>query len=238
MAFVITIEDFEGPLDLMLYLIRDNKMDLFDLDLVKLTHQYVSFIHQAQENNLEIASEYLSEMAGLIELKSKRLLPRPKIEDEFEDDLNDPTSLVARLIEYQRFKDASLDLSRRFIERQYQLNLYNTQYQFESKEEIEVFYQHDIYDLIKAMNKVIARQRQIQMSEIVYTKTEYSIDERIDQIRQYIFKETNKFSIDELFNQHHDLEFKIVTFLAVLDMILMKEINYHVSDDEIYLKGA
>lgn len=237
MSFVINIEDFEGPLDLMLYLVRENKLDLFNLDLVILTQQYISFIHQAQERNLEIASEYLSEMAGLIELKSKRLLPRVKIEDELEEDLNDPTSLVSRLIEYQRYKEASLELSRRFIERQYQLNLVNTQYQFDSKEDIEVYYQHDIYDLIKAMNKVLARQKQINLAEITYTKTEYSIDERIDQIRHFIYKRKAKFKLDELFQQHHQIEFKIVTFLAVLDMILMKELSYHVNDDEIYLKG-
>lgn len=237
MAFVVSFEEFEGPLDLMLYLIRENRLDLFDLDLVTLTHQYIAFIHQAQDNNLEIASEYLSEMAGLIELKSKRLLPRPKVEDDF-DDLEDPTSLVSRLIEYQRYKEASLELSQRFIERQYQLNLYNTHVQFENQQDIEVFYQHDIYDLIKAMNRVIARQRKTQLSEVVYTKTEYSIDERIDQIRQFIYRQKEKFNITQLFDQHHDLEFKIVTFLAVLDMILMKEINYTISNEEIYLKGA
>ena len=103
MALLVSLDEFEGPLDLMLYLVRDNKLDLFNLDLVTLTHQYVAFIHQAQSNNLEIASEYLSEMAGLIELKSKRLLPRPPV-DDLDDELNNPTSLVSRLLEYQRYK--------------------------------------------------------------------------------------------------------------------------------------
>ncbi len=240
MSFVVNIEEFEGPLDLMLYLIRENKLDLFDLDLVTLTNQYISFIHQAQDQQLIVASEYLSEMASLIELKSRRLLPRPTTMNEDQEELNDPRSLVSRLLEYQRFKDASLDLSKRFIERQQQVNLFNTSSVFLQENQQEVVYQHDIYDLIKAMNRVIARQQATQMAQVTYTKTEYSIDDRIEAIRYQLRTKKDKFNLSDLFDQEDDLEFKIVTFLAVLDMILMKELIYSInkSTDEIALKGV
>ena len=88
MAFSITIEQFEGPLDLMLHLIKDNKLDLFDLDMDVLTDQYLSYLNSMEELHLEVASEYLSELAGLLEYKSKKLLPREKveIEEEYEED--------------------------------------------------------------------------------------------------------------------------------------------------------
>ena len=74
MKFTVTIDQFEGPLDLMLHLIKENKLDLFDLDMNVLTTQYIEFIHQMKNLHLEIASEYLSELASLIEYKSKKLL--------------------------------------------------------------------------------------------------------------------------------------------------------------------
>jgi chromatin segregation and condensation protein Rec8/ScpA/Scc1 (kleisin family) len=76
--FIITIDQFDGPLDLMLHLIRENKLDLFNLDILALTNQYVAFIRAMEELNLEVASEYLVEMANLLEYKSKKLLPKEK----------------------------------------------------------------------------------------------------------------------------------------------------------------
>ena len=107
MKFTVTIDQFEGPLDLMLHLIKENKLDLFDLDMNVLTTQYIEFIHQMKDLHLEIASEYLSELASLIEYKSKKLLPREEVqvEEEYEEDQR--TKLVARLVEYQKYKEIS-----------------------------------------------------------------------------------------------------------------------------------
>ncbi len=98
--FSVTIEKFEGPLDLMLHLIREKELDLFDLDVNILTDQYIAYINSMQEMHLEIASEYLVEMADLIEYKSKKLLPRDDSElaDGFEEDPKE--RLIRRLLEY------------------------------------------------------------------------------------------------------------------------------------------
>ena len=90
MNFKITIEQFEGPLDLMLHLIKENKLDLFDLDISVLTDQYLAYLDQMQELHLEIASEYLVELATLIEYKSKKLLPKDQsqLDEEYEEVLN------------------------------------------------------------------------------------------------------------------------------------------------------
>ena len=110
MDFLITLDQFEGPLDLMLHLIKENKLDLFDLDMNVLATQYIDYIHTMQNMHLEVASEYLSELASLIAYKSKKLLPREtvEVEEEYEEDQRD--QLVARLLEYQRYKEVSLAL--------------------------------------------------------------------------------------------------------------------------------
>ena len=91
MEFKIMIDQFEGPLDLMLHLIRENKLDLFDLDMNVLTEQYLAYLDAMESMHLEIASEYLSELAALLEYKSKKLLPREKAEitEEYEEDLEE-----------------------------------------------------------------------------------------------------------------------------------------------------
>jgi segregation and condensation protein A len=118
MDFLITLDQFEGPLDLMLHLIKENKLDLFDLDMNVLATQYIDYIHAMQNLHLEVASEYLSELASLIAYKSKKLLPREtvEVEEEYEEDQRD--QLVARLLEYQRYKEVSLALKEDYEQRQ------------------------------------------------------------------------------------------------------------------------
>ena len=98
MSFVVTIDKFDGPLDLMIHLIKEKDLDIFDLDISQLADQYIDYIHQMQQMRLDVASEYLSELAGLIEYKSKKLLPAQESEliDDYEEQKMD---LVQRLIE-------------------------------------------------------------------------------------------------------------------------------------------
>ena len=116
--FKVTIEQFEGPLDLMLHLIKEKELDLFDLDVNVLTDQYISYLNAMSEMHLEVASEYLVELAELIEYKSKKLLPRDnsELEDDYEEDPKE--RLVRRLLEYQQFKEISQTLNMMYEERQ------------------------------------------------------------------------------------------------------------------------
>ena len=106
MGFEVETQRFEGPLDLMLHLIREQKLDIFDLDMEVLTDQYIHYLHEMEELHLEVESAYLVELTTLIEYKSRKLLPRK--EDELEDDYEDPKDrLVRRLLEYQKYKEVS-----------------------------------------------------------------------------------------------------------------------------------
>ena len=100
----LKLEVFEGPLDLLLHLIKENKMDIFDIEIESITKQYLDYIHKMKEQNLDIASSYLVMASELTLIKARMLLPRPKVEEEKEEE--DPREeLVARLLEYQAYKE-------------------------------------------------------------------------------------------------------------------------------------
>ena len=159
MDFLITLDQFEGPLDLMLHLIKENKLDLFDLDMNVLATQYIDYIHAMQNMHLEVASEYLSELASLIAYKSKKLLPREtvEVEEEYEEDQRD--QLVARLLEYQRYKEVSLALKEDYEQRQLHFSRPVSSLVEEWKVPVEsdTLEAQSPYDLMKAMRNGIVR---------------------------------------------------------------------------------
>ncbi|MDR1795372.1 MAG: segregation/condensation protein A [Erysipelotrichaceae bacterium] len=238
MTFTVTINDFEGPLDLMLDLIRKNNMDLFELDITLLTTQYAAFLHQMEEMHLEIASEYLSELAGLIEYKSRRLLPKEKaiLDGEYEEDPKD--RLVRRLLEYQQFKEISETLGERYRERLQQLSrpMEAISQQWLSSIDFNNI-SGSVYDLTKAMGKALDRYVASLPLAVRVTKPERSVDDCIYKIRQHFDGFSRAFSFDEVLDTCIDLEEGIVSFLAVLDLIRVNLLVYTMDkDDRIWLK--
>ncbi|MEG0264708.1 MAG: segregation/condensation protein A [Erysipelotrichaceae bacterium] len=234
MAFKITIDQFVGPLDLMLHLIKENKLDLFDLDMNTLTDQYLTYINTMESMHLEVASEYLSELAGLIEYKSKKLLPREevKIEENYEEDQRD--KLVKRLLEYQRFKEVTQEFKESFEQRQL---LMGKPLSEETSKWVKNVVEEDLkgnpYDLIKAMNKVIRRQALLKPFETRMTIKELSLDERVVQIKHKLKDWVGKMSFEQLCEDCVDLHMVIVTFLSILDLIKHQEITYTIDEEDI-----
>lgn len=241
MHFSVTISEFEGPLDLMYHLIKENKLDLFDLDMDVLSEQYLAYLNQMEEMHLDIASEFLTELAGLLEYKSKKLLPKEKveIEEEYEEDHRD--KLVKRLLEYQRYKEASESLKPLYEERQlsYTKPLSNETQQWMSVVKEEKL-SGSPYDLMKAMNKVLRRLALNHLLETKMTVKELSVDERREQIEERLdgFKGTMSFT--ELCSDCTSKQMVIVTFMAILDMIKFQIISYIIDEeDEIWIvKGV
>ena len=106
----LKLEVFEGPLDLLLHLIKENKMDIFDIEIESITRQYLDYIHKMKEQNLDIASAYLVMASELTLIKAKMLLPRPKVDEEETEDEDPRVELVARLLEYQAYKEITKTL--------------------------------------------------------------------------------------------------------------------------------
>lgn len=241
MAFEIKIDQFEGPLDLMLHLIKENKLDLFDLDMNVLCDQYLSYINAMEKVHLEVASEFLSELAGLIEYKSKKMLPKEKvvIEEEYEEEQRD--KLVRRLIEYQRFKEVSLEFNKKYEERQKQMSkpISNKTNEWIKSVNEEAFVGNP-YDLIKAMNRVIRRMSLESVQETNMEVNEMSVEERTEQLKSKMNTIEGKISFGSLCSDCVNLHMVIVSFLSILDLIKQGLMNFVVDDkDEIWLmKGV
>lgn len=232
MSFAVDTVKFEGPLDLMLHLIHDQKLDIFDLNMEILTDQYIAYIKQMDDLHLEIESEYLVELATLIEYKSKKLLP--KSPDEIADDYEDPKDkLVRRLLEYQKFKEVSGILYDSYIERQDQLSKpVSFDEIITNNDDVSQKYQGDPYDLLKAMNKVLRRLQLSKPLDIKYTQKELSPEDRILQIKARLKDLPETFNFDTLIEDCDNIHEYIVTFLAILDMAKDHYLVFTIDDND------
>ena len=115
-ALTLRIGEFEGPMDLLLHLIKEMKIDIYNIPMVELTHQYLSYIHSMQEMELEVASEYLLMAATLLEIKARMLLPKPKVEiDEVEVEEDPRDELVEKLMEYKQFQEEACIMEKKLV---------------------------------------------------------------------------------------------------------------------------
>ncbi len=238
MGFTVETMRFEGPLDLMLHLIHEKELDIFDLDMEVLTDQYIKYLHEMENLQLEVESEYLVELASLIEYKSKKLLPKPQedLNDEYEEDPKD--RLVKRLLEYQKYKEVSSLLYENYLDRQDQLSKpvsYEQVVKNSSFEDQKL--EGNPYDLLKAMSKVL---RRIQLSKPFETKLaakEISTEDRILQIKARLIDLPETFNFDTLLDDCRSLHECIVTFLAVLDMAKDHFLIFTIdNEDKIWFK--
>ena len=233
MGFEVETLKFEGPLDLMLHLIHEQQLDIFDLDMEVLTDQYIAYLHQMDELHLEVESEYLVELATLIEYKSKKLLPKKP--DEIDDDFEDPKDkLVRRLLEYQKYKEVSKSLYDSYVERQDQLSKpvsYDEIMKHNNDPESQKL-EGDPYDLLKAMNKVLRRLQLSRPLDIKFTQKELSPEDRILEIKARLKDLPETFSFDTLIEDCDDIHEYVITFIAILDMAKDHYLVFTVDEDE------
>ena len=233
MAFEVETLKFEGPLDLMLHLIREQELDIFDLDMEVLTDQYINYLHKMEDLHIDVESEYLVELATLIEYKSKKLLPKPaeELTDEYEEDPKD--RLVRRLLEYQRYKEISKTLYDAYLERQDQMAKPLSVDDVKKSSVLEdVKLEGDPYDLMKAMNRVLRRIQLSKPIETKFTKKELSTEDRILQIKSRLVNLPKSFSFETLVDDCKEIHEYIVTFLAILDMAKNHELVFTVDEKD------
>ena len=207
---------FEGPLDLLLHLIKKSKMEIFDVQISEITQQYLDYIKAMSDLNLDIASEYLVMSAELIEIKSKKLLPGR--EDEFQDEEVEDSEekLKKRLLEYQKYKQ-STDVFRNLEEKRF--NYYTKapeslkQY---TNETLENDGSVDVYDLLNAFQKLLERQEYNKPLNTKIARKEISVKDKINYIKE-ILNRKKKVEFTRLFNECTKEEI-VVTFLSILEM--------------------
>jgi len=236
--FQVDLDQFEGPLDLMLHLIKEKKLDLFNLEVDVLIDQYIDFIHSLEATKLEIASEYLVELATLIEYKSRKCLPVNDLGldvSNYEKDTKD--ELVRRLLEYQKFKDITQRLQIRFEERQLQMDKPAESLFLNDIDDQYHYYESDVYELIKAMEKCIARFHLSHPSQVQFTKSEISLEDRIEQLLHMISADQMIYDFEDFIKDIESLNLFIVSFLAILELVRQGILGIEsVSDQKITLK--
>lgn len=223
MDYKFVINDFEGPLDLLLHLIKTSEMSIYDIKIEKITKQYLDFINSMENMNLSIASEYLVMASELIEIKSRMLLPNKKDmdEDEYEEDPRE--NLINRLIEYKKYKDMidtfkALEEERQDIFTKEPINL--SEYRTEEVTNDDGL---SLDDLLNALNNFLKRKEDERPISTKITKKEISVKDRTVQIRNILSKK-KKVSFYDLF-EVKTKEYVVVTFLSILEMAKYGEIN-------------
>lgn len=222
MEYNFKLEEFEGPLDLLLHLIKKNNVDIFDISISEITNQYLNYINHLESLNLNVDSEYLVMASELTFLKSRELLPHDE-EDEDEDDPRE--ELINRLIEYQKYKDVCEELKEFESERKNYFtkapSLLN-----EFHENGPIIGDLSLDDLINAFMKFQEKKEFEKPLNTVVTRKEYSVHKRSSEILNKL-KKHKQVNFEDLFDIYKK-DYIVVTFLAILDLakkgnILLKQ---------------
>lgn len=216
------INEFEGPLDLLLHLIKESKMDIMNIEIEEITKQYMSYLESQEKMNLEIASEYLVLASELIEIKSKLLLPNIKNDNNEEEDVDPREELVNRLLEYQAYKEITKVLQekeelRREIYTKSPENIKNY-----VSEVTEITSDVTLDDLVEAFKRYLERKRDNKPLNTKITVKEITVSSRRYEIKK-LLRVKGRVSFEELFPVV-SREYVVATFLAILEMAKSKEL--------------
>lgn len=218
----LKLEVFEGPLDLLLHLIKENKMDIFDIEIESITRQYLDYIHKMKEQNLDIASAYLVMASELTLIKAKMLLPRPKVDEEETEDEDPRVELVARLLEYQAYKEITKTLKENESKRQEIHTKLPENINNYIEENTIITGEGSLDLLVDAFKKFLVRKSEEKPLSTKVTMKEITVSSRKLEIKS-ILKKEKKVSFFKLFPVVTK-EYIVATFLAILDMARNKEL--------------
>jgi segregation and condensation protein A len=226
----LKIGEFDGPLDLLLYLIRQEQANIFDIPIAKITDEYLRYIRLMEKLDISIAGDFLVMAATLIEIKSKMLLPR-EIVEETEDSEDDPLKdLVNRLMEYEKFKNAAQMLWEKTTVEQsiFPRGKIETD---ENNTEINV----GVFDLLNVFQKIMARQKEEIAMEI--EREEMSLSEMLNNLKQRL-KADKTFNVTEFFTKTRSKRELVLAFMAILEIVRTEAVKLMQTDifGEIILK--
>ena len=219
----ILLDNFEGPMDLLLHLVKQTKLDIYEVNISKIIEQYLDYINKMKELNIDIASEYLVMAADLVHIKSKKLInDDEEIEDE-EINITSEEDLKNKLIEYQKYKNISETFKELEENRQdYYTKLPESLSEYK-EEDTKLSSDISLNELIEAFLKFKEREKFLKPLSTSVTKKELSVSKRISYIRNKL-KLTKQINFFDLFDDYSK-DYVIVTFLSILDMSKNNEIE-------------
>lgn len=236
MLYRVKLDVFEGPFDLLLFLIRKNEVDIYDIPIFKITRQFLDYIEAMQILDLDIAGDFIEMCAILMSIKARYLLPRPESDDE--EDPDDPRlELVERLIEYKKYKEASMEMEE--LEEQRSRLFSRGYFDFIPKtEEItdeEYLDQVTMFDLVMAFRTVMANMPKVHQHEVSMIKV--TVEEQSGFIMDKL-QSRKMILFQDLMRELKEKIVIIVTFIALLDLVRIGRIEVSQSDvyDDIRIK--
>lgn len=217
----IKINDFDGPLDLLWHLIKAHKMDIYDINIEKITKEYLGFINEHKELTIDGASEYLVMASELIHLKSKLLLNKNDEEEDAEYEINTEDDLRNRLIEYEKLKAAADRLVELEDKRKEVLTKLPSNLSEYADKSVKLSSDITLEDLLKAFEGYLNRKKLDEPVNKAVTKRELSVEDRCLSIKSYLHNR-GKVNFLDLFDEV-DKPYVIVTFLGILNLVKSRE---------------
>ncbi|HOV91475.1 MAG TPA: segregation/condensation protein A [Candidatus Kapabacteria bacterium] len=229
--FKIKLKDFEGPLDLLLYFIKRDEIDIYDIPIAKISEEFLNYLHLLEIMDIEIASDFILMAATLLQIKADMLLQINKSEKETLGEENDPrTPLVKQLIEYQKYKEAANHLSERYDENQYYFYRKNYQSEINQSNEIGTHYKNaSIFNLVDALSKVLKRNNTDNQTFHQVNLFPITIEEKKNEILQILHLKSRIY-FTKLIDNYSRLEI-VVTFLALLELTRTNDISLFQNDN-------
>ncbi len=221
--YKVKLEVFEGPLDLLLYLIKKEEVDIYDIPIERITNQYMEYLTLMQMLNLEVAGEFLVMAATLMYIKSRMLLPADQqVTDNEEEGGEDPRwELIRQLVEYKKFKDAAVQLGQR-EEEQSRIFARGGEVEVEAGAEAPLA-ELSIFDLINAFNEILKRaSARDDFREIIEER--FTVSDKIEEIL-YTLRDRSEMLFSEVFEKATSRTEIVVTFLALLELIRLKRLK-------------
>ena len=217
MSYKIKLDIFEGPLDLLLYLVKKDHLNICDIPIAEVTEQYLQYIELMRLLDLHIAGEFLVMASTLIHIKSKMLLPPEAAPEELQEEEDPRQELVRKLLEYQQYKEAAGILRQKELSRQ---NLFTRPPQAAGENE-EVYFEASLFDLISAFSKALKEVPKELFYEVI--KDEFTVEKKIHDLL-HLFLNEPALLLSNLFEMAKNKLEIVVTFLAILELIRLKEI--------------
>jgi segregation and condensation protein A len=221
MSYKIKLEMFEGPLDLLLYLVKKDHLNIYDIPIAKVTEQYLQYLDIMRMLNLNIAGEFLVMAATLMQIKSKMLLPLDESQEEQAQQDDPRAELVKRLLEYEKFKEIAQTLREKETSQGDVFKRPKSAEKELPEDNQEVYFEASLFDLITAFSSALEGVSKEVFYEVI--KDEFTVESKVHDIL-HILLVSSSLKISELFASAKNKIEIIVTFLAILELIKMKEI--------------
>jgi segregation and condensation protein A len=222
MSYKVKLQLFEGPLDLLIYLVKKDHLNIYDIPIAKVTEQYLAYLELMKCLDLNIAGEFLVMAATLLQIKSKMLLPADPASVEQEEQADPREELIKQLLEYERFKEIAQELRQRETSQQ---DVFKRPKPVMLAKGLPAegpgYFEASIFDLITAFSKALEDTPKELFYDVI--KDEFTIEEKIHNILHNLLIKS-ALSLSELFSQTRNKVEIIVTFLAILELIRIKEI--------------